>query len=437
MRRDAMAAVPPGGPAPGPAGPAPAPAAPVAPAVDALALGAADLRFLLQRQGVDDDHLRRLFSAGVDSMDKFSAFASGEEDLLSVLKDEFRLDPATNLATRGQVASFIAAWKSAKVRVQRQAEVEAEQDTRELTKPVPTSEYLLLRQAYVKAYGTLEEKVLPSKEYLERKLLEVEHGEFKPESLQEVTTRDELDPDTLIPVWDSKGQMTVKRGTSRVPLPAGPEELRRRLNIMRNVYLMLKLKFPGRSDLQDLTPELFERYKEYLLGDYVYNLQARDSSDNVVHTPPWQLVLAYEQAVRKQAFHYMVLDSLSIAAAWEKAWKDPVTKERHFSTPLSLYSKRKPADPGMPTRDTWVPRGSGKGQKGQKGHKGRGRGAGRVFKGHAATRTGEPICFRFNTEEGCNLANCKFKHVCSHCFDSSHNFIACAKRKPADTSGKH
>eukprot|EP00439_Symbiodinium_sp_Y106_P003251 s16491_g1.t1 len=140
-------------------------------------------------------------------MDKFSAFASGEEDLLSVLlKDE--------------VASFIAAWKSAKVRVQRQAEVEAEQDTRELTKPVPTSEYLLLRQAYVKAYGTLEEKVLPSKEYLERKLLEVEHGEFKPESLQEVTTRDELDPDTLIPVWDSKGQMTVKRGTSRVPLPA-------------------------------------------------------------------------------------------------------------------------------------------------------------------------------------------------------------------------
>ena len=109
MRRGEMAAVPPGGPAPGPAGPAPAPAAPAAPAVDALTLGSADLRFLLQRQGIDDDHLRKLFSAGVDSMDKFSAFASGEEDLLSVLKDEFRLDPATNLATRGQVASFIAA----------------------------------------------------------------------------------------------------------------------------------------------------------------------------------------------------------------------------------------------------------------------------------------------------------------------------------------
>ncbi|CAE7862397.1 unnamed protein product [Symbiodinium necroappetens] len=186
-------------------------------------------------------------------------------------------------------------------------------------------------------------------EYLEKKLQEVEHGEFKAESPQEVTTRDELDPDTLVPVWDSKGVMTVKRGSSRVALSSNPEELRRRLNIMINAYLMLKLEFPGRSDLQDLEADLFERYKEYLLGDYVHNLQARDSADSVVHTPPWQLVLSYEQAVRKQAFHYMVTDSIAMGAAWEKAWKDPVTKERHFSTPLSLYAKRNSGSP--PTRD--------------------------------------------------------------------------------------
>ena len=89
-----MAAVPPGGPAPGPAGPAPAPAAPAAPAVDALTLGSADLRFLLQRQGIDDDHLRKLFSAGVDSMDKFSAFASGQEDLFP----DPRADPKSRSA---------------------------------------------------------------------------------------------------------------------------------------------------------------------------------------------------------------------------------------------------------------------------------------------------------------------------------------------------
>ena len=92
-------------------------------------------------------------SAGVDTLDKFSAFTTGEADLLTVFKEGFQLDATANLAARGQVrqvASFVAAWKACKVRVQRQAEVEAEQDTREWTKPIPTAEYLLLRQAYVK-----------------------------------------------------------------------------------------------------------------------------------------------------------------------------------------------------------------------------------------------------------------------------------------------
>ena len=91
-----------------------------------LDLGSSDLRFLLQCQRIEDDHQRKLFSAGVDTLDKFSAFATGEPDLLAALKDEFGLDSSASLASRGQMASFVAAWKASKVRVQRQAEVEAE-----------------------------------------------------------------------------------------------------------------------------------------------------------------------------------------------------------------------------------------------------------------------------------------------------------------------
>ena len=42
---------------------------------------------------------------------------------------------------------------------------------------------------------------------------------------------------------------------------------------MINACLMLKIEFPGRSDLQDLEADLFERYKECLLRDYVHNLR--------------------------------------------------------------------------------------------------------------------------------------------------------------------
>ena len=402
-----------------------------------LQLGSADLRFLLERQGIEAVHQRKLFTSGIDTLDKFSAFATGEPDLFKVLKDEFSLDPTENLKARGQVASFVAAWKASRTRVQRQAEAEAEQDTREWVKPIPTSEYIMLRQAYTKSHGTMDEKVTPSKEFLEKKLLEVERGEFKAESLQEVTTRDELDPDTLTPVWDSKGNLTVKRGSSRVPMPAGPEELRHRLNVMRNAYIMLVLKFPGRADIGDVTHDLFERYKEYLLGDYVHNLQAKDSADQVIHRPPWHLVLSYEQAIRKQAFRYMITENMSLAAAWEKAWKDPVTKERHFATPLSLYAKRQPSLGEASSGSTWPspPKNVGRG----KGKKGAGKGKNtKAFRSHAATKTGEPICFRFNQADGCTIPNCKFKHVCSHCFDVNHNFIGCPKRRPAnDTAGKH
>ena len=49
-------------------------------------------------------------------------------------------------------------------------------------------------------------------------------------------------------------------------MPAGPEELRHRLNVMRNAYIMLVLKFPGRADIGDVTHDLFERYKGVFVG---------------------------------------------------------------------------------------------------------------------------------------------------------------------------
>ena len=45
---------------------------------------------------------------------------------------------------------------------------------------------------------------------MERKLHELENGEFRAEQLSELVSRDEIDPDTLLPVWDAKGHITVK-----------------------------------------------------------------------------------------------------------------------------------------------------------------------------------------------------------------------------------
>ena len=91
------------------------------------------------------------------------------------------------------------------------------------------------------AVGHVEDRVLPPQEYLEKKLQELENGEFRAETLAEVVSKDEIDPDVLVPIFDSKGSLSVKKGSTTVAMPTGPEQLRRRLSVMQNCMMMLAL----------------------------------------------------------------------------------------------------------------------------------------------------------------------------------------------------
>ena len=377
---------------------------------ESLKLGSSDLRFTLSRNDVQDGMQALFFEQGITSVNKFSSFFRDEADLIQVLRDEFGLDAAASLSDRAQVASIICSWKDTQTKAKRQSELEAEMNTREWSKPIPTGDYVQLRNSYTQMHGVLDDKVTPAKEYLEKKLQELENGEFRAETLSEVIAKDEVDPDVLTPIFDTKGNLSVKKGSSTVPLPSGPEQLRRRLSIMQNCMMMLSIKHVSHEELKDIDKALFDRYKDYILGDYVWGLSSTDLRGNQIQTPPWSLVLSYEQAIRKKAFSYMQSETIRFGAALEKAWKCAVTKERHFITPLALYSKRSYPPPG-----DWDPKGKGK-VKG-KNDKGKGKGKGTAPKG-------EKICFRFNQGK-CSYKKCKFDHICNKCFQKGHNALNC------------
>ena len=82
-------------------------------------------------------------------------------------------------------------------------------------------------------------------------------------------------------------------------MPTRPEQLRLRLTVMYNALAMIKLKHPGRNELTDINADLIEKYKDYLLGDYVYGLRSAEAAGSMI--PPWTLVLGYEHAIRKFA----------------------------------------------------------------------------------------------------------------------------------------
>ena len=400
-----------------------------------LELGASDLRFLLTNHGIQDAHQGALFEAGVDTMAKFAAFVTTAADLVEVLKKEFSLDPATSLANRAQVASYTVAWQSAQARTKQQAEVEATSETREWAKPIPVSDYIAMRQRFAKAFGEPEDKHIPAKEYIEKKLAELEAGEFRAETLGEVLSRDEVDPDVLVPHWDAKGHLSVKKGSSSVAMPTGPEQLRLRLTVMYNALAMIKLKHPGRNELTDINADLIEKYKDYLLGDYVYGLRSAEAAGSMI--PPWTLVLGYEHAIRKFA-NKLVSQGYKFGEALKKAWKDATIKERHFISPLSLYGKRSADGPPAPPAGSERP---GKGGKkgGKKGGAKTAKGPTTWQSGKGSSRTpdNKPICFRYNAKGGCKKgAKCHFTHVCSICF-GPHPRHQCtsAAAKAADTQG--
>ena len=145
---------------------------------------------------------------------------------------------------------------------------------------------------------------------------------------------------------ETKWHLSVKKGSSYAALPAGPEQLRLRLTVMYNALAMIKLKHPGRNELADISADLFEKYKDYLLGDYVYGLRWAESAGSMI--PPWTLVLGYEHASRKFANKLVSQEGYKFGEALKKAWKDATII--YPSMAKGRLMQRRPQVPRSPER---------------------------------------------------------------------------------------
>ena len=108
-------------------------------------------------------------------------------------------------------------------------------------------------------------------------------------------------------------------------------------------------------------------------------------------------------------------------ATWR--WTEK-TKERHFITPLALYSKRAYPQNNNQNAGNWNPKGKGKGKTKSKGSQ----------KGSGQGPDGEKICYRFNAGK-CNYQKCKFVHMYNKCFKKGHNALNCKEKTTPDTTG--
>ena len=83
----------------------------------------------------------------------------------------------------------------------------------------------------------------------------------------------------------STGSLAIQRGSTKVEQPAGPEALRRRLGLLGSGLMMFAFRHTNRGEFGDLTPQLFHDYVSYFMGDYCFNLMARNPAGGAVSAP--------------------------------------------------------------------------------------------------------------------------------------------------------
>ena len=71
------------------------------------------------------------------------------------------------------------------------------------------------------------------------------------------------------------------------------------------------------------------------------NLTARNDKGDVIISPPWHLILGYEQAIRKKVCYDLNNGSHnSFRVALQAAWMDPITIPKEYYE--DLENKKKP-----------------------------------------------------------------------------------------------
>ena len=81
-----------------------------------------DLKFLLDREGVDIAFQTQLFAAGVSSVAQFGALVKDPDELRTMLQEDFTI-PGEGLAKHVAVSRIVVAW--ARARATRAAEADA------------------------------------------------------------------------------------------------------------------------------------------------------------------------------------------------------------------------------------------------------------------------------------------------------------------------
>ena len=397
-----------------------------------------DLQFIFQEAGVSE---QRQYDLGqhYTTVKRFSAIADERAGVRTALRDDFGLSP-DSAANRSEIAAVVSAWETSKYAHEEEVKIRQEAKNLGTPRPLPHTDRSAMLRALEQNRGEeIGEKEQPSTEYIAMLLEEIEQDEIQAHPLDEITSRKDAQSQQLQTSLDQSGRVRVTRHRPKGKMPTNTEELRLKLRVEANAWLMVASKMRNKVYLRGLEQRHFEKYVDYLLGEKCYHMMVPTASgEKMALQPPWHILLDYEYELRRKAVKRARRDGAMLGTALKDATEDTELKELHFTSPITFAWAQRPAKmgrwetPGASNATSSAPsKGqSGKGKGGKaKGGKGKHQTTflpGTKLELVTHTPDGQEICYRYNMKGKkcdnkcgrvhiCRVKNCGAQHpACEH-----------------------
>ena len=307
-----------------PAAPSAGPAAAAAPPAGREKL---EPRFAAMLEGADVDvkTMDAFGTVGLRTLAVFTGLGKDDEKLRAFLKKPpIDLDEDKDVMSSLEVAKLVSVWEAAKTTIHVENEAKAQRQNMSLPPRVGDKEVANLRSIFETSFFKLDDVMIPSDGYFERKVGQMEKV-WEAEPLTDITNVCQKDVNRNAGVaWDNgTNQFKTVEKRFGVPLPDDSEGLRARLRTLGISWHFLKLRNPNKPELATASYEVLDRYTEWLLGPEVWGMATKDKTGKPVSTPHLDHVLIYDYELRKMVAKLMntgtdIRSAFGIATADDK-----------------------------------------------------------------------------------------------------------------------
>ena len=233
-----------------------------------LATISSDLRFIFCENELPDKVQLAVATRGYKNISSFSVWADSKAGLRTEIARSI-IDPGDQALSADQASSaqlylnlIVASWVVASKRVDEEVRASAEAKLQRIPMMLSKVTLISLRQRFEREHGRVSDLIYPCAAMVEKRLEEIEEGNFTAQSLGDVISVD-LAGDESTHITDISSPLKVRRVPKTIALPSTTEELRLRFRTLGITFVLAGYKHATRAWIKTATLENFRLYTEF------------------------------------------------------------------------------------------------------------------------------------------------------------------------------